>query len=166
MTNMALIALIASPVIANLMIQNVGYDCTPCLLPVAPGVWTASGVYVAGLSLAMRDVVHERFGAVTAFACVLIGATLSALVSPVLALASAVAFILAEASDTAVYTATRRLLSKHWAVMASGFIGAVVDGIAFVWLAFGALDLAAGNIIGKLYASMALAALWYWRNKR
>lgn len=163
MKHIAAFALTASPVLANIMITHVGYDCTPCLLPVAPGVWTASGVYVAGLSLAMRDVVHERFGPVTAFACIIIGAALSALVSPTLALASACSFALAEASDTATYSAARRWLSRHGAVIASGLVGAVVDGLAFVWFAFGSLELGAGNVIGKLYASAALALFWWWR---
>lgn len=158
--------LAACPVVANLMIANVGYDCQPCLLPVAPGIWTASGVYVAGLALAMRDVCHERFGAVAAFAAVLIGAALSAWVSPALAFASASAFILCEISDTAVYAGLRRRLSRAAAVAASGIVGACVDGMVFVWLAFGSLDLGAGNVIGKLYASGALAAFWWMRSRK
>ena len=161
-----LLILASCPVMANLMIQNIGYDCTPCLLPVAPGIWTASGVYIAGLSLAMRDVVHERFGPAVAFAAVLFGAGLSALISPALAFASATAFILCELADTGVYAAMRRRLTRAGAVIASGIVGAIVDGLAFVWLAFGSLELGAGNVIGKLYASAALAAFWWWRARR
>lgn len=160
---LALLAL--CPVAANLMIQRVGYDCQPCLLPVAPGIWTASGVYVAGLALAMRDICHERFGAAASFGAVLIGAALSAWVSPALAFASASAFILCELADTVVYAALRRRLSRAAAVMASGIVGALVDGLTFVWLAFGSLELGAGNVIGKLYASGALAAYWWWRRR-
>lgn len=156
-----LFVLVACPVAANLMIQHVGYNCTPCLLPVASSIWTASGVYVAGISLAMRDIAHERFGAAVAFAAVLIGASLSAMISPTLAFASAIAFILCEAADAATYSALRRRLSRSGAVIASGIVGAVVDGLAFVWLAFGSLELGAGNILGKLYASVALAAIWW-----
>lgn len=161
-----LLILAACPIMANLMIANVGYDCQPCLLPVAPGIWTASGVYVAGLALAMRDVCHERFGAVSAFAAVLIGAAMSAAISPALAFASASAFILCEMADTAVYSGMRRRMSRVWAVALSGLVGAVVDGLAFVWLAFGSLELGAGNVIGKLYASVALAAFWWWRLRK
>lgn len=159
-----LFALLGCPVAANLMIQHVGYECPPCLLPVAPGIWTASGVYVAGLSLAVRDVVHERFGGVVAFVVVVLGAGLSAMISPAVALASASAFVLSEAADAGIYSALRRGLSRPAAVMVSGVVGAVVDGISFVWIAFGSLDLGAGNVIGKLYASAALAAYW-WRRQ-
>lgn len=161
-----LVALASCPVVANFMIQNVGYDCYPCLLPVAPSVWTASGVYVAGLSLALRDVAHEKYGAAAAFYAVVMGAGVSALISPTVALASAVAFVLCEAADTLVYTGLRTRVRRWFAVLASGFVGAVIDGLVFVWLAFGSLELGAGNVLGKIYASVALAAIWWGRSAR
>lgn len=120
---------------------------------------------MAGLSLAMRDVVHEKFGAFVAFACVIVGAALSAAISPALAFASASAFILCELVDTAVYAGMRRRLSRSWAVALSGVAGAVVDGLSFVWIAFGSMELGAGNVIGKIYASVALALFWWWRSR-
>ena len=42
-----IVALASAPILANLMIEHVGFDCRPCQLPVAKGVWTAYGVHVA-----------------------------------------------------------------------------------------------------------------------
>ena len=77
---------------------------------------------------------------------------------PSLAIASAVAFLIAELCDTAVYAPLRQRY-RAWAVLASGIVGAAVDSVAFTYLAFGSLDFAAGNMMGKLYASAAVAAL-------
>lgn len=166
MGHLPLLILTLCPIIANLMIQHIGFNCSPCLLPVAPDIWTASGVYVAGLSLALRDVVQDRYGAAMAMACVIIGAAVSAIISPALAFASAAALLLCEFCDTVVYSLARQRVSRAWAVIASGLVGAVVDGLAFVWLAFGSLELGAGNVIGKLYASLGLAAIWWWRSRK
>jgi uncharacterized PurR-regulated membrane protein YhhQ (DUF165 family) len=67
-----------------------------------------------------------------------------------LVLASAVAFLLSEFADFAVYTplARRRLVM---AVVASSVVGLVVDSIVFLWLAFGSLEFLPGQVVGKLW---------------
>jgi hypothetical protein len=40
-------------------------------------------------------------------------------------------------------------------VLASGVVGAAVDSALFLWLAFGSLDYLTGQIVGKLWASIA-----------
>ncbi|MGB6351294.1 MAG: VUT family protein, partial [Pseudolabrys sp.] len=79
------------------------------------------------------------------------GAAISAgLAPPSLVLASAVAFLLSEFADFAVYTplARRRLVV---AVVASSVVGLVVDSIVFLWLAFGSLEFLPGQVVGKLW---------------
>jgi hypothetical protein len=40
-------------------------------------------------------------------------------------------------------------------VLLSGIAGAIVDSAAFLLLAFGSLDYMAGQVVGKLWASLA-----------
>jgi len=146
--------------IANWMIGNVGTVCVPngpCLIPVAPGLTAPSGVLMIGLALVLRDLVQRRLGVGFSAFAVILGAALSAWVAPpALALASGVAFLIAEFADLAVYTplARRRLVA---AVVASSFVGLVVDSIVFLSLAFGSLDYLSGQVIGKSW--MVLAAI-------
>jgi len=139
---------------ANWLIGNAGTVCVPngpCLVPVAPGVMAPSGVLMIGLALVLRDLVQRRLGVGWAAGAVLAGAGLSAFVAPpALVIASAVAFLLSEFADLAVYTPLqrRRLVL---AVAASGAVGLVVDSVVFLWLAFGSLDFLAGQVIGKAW---------------
>jgi uncharacterized PurR-regulated membrane protein YhhQ (DUF165 family) len=145
---------------ANWLIGNAGTYCVPngpCLVPVAPGLMAPSGVLMIGLALVLRDLVQRRLGVGFSAAAVLAGAALSAfLAPPALVLASAVAFLLSEFADLAVYTPLqrRRLML---AVLASGAVGLLVDSIVFLWLAFGSLDFLAGQVVGKAW--MVLIAL-------
>ena len=65
-------------------------------------------------------------------------------------IASAIAFLLSQFTDLAVYTplARRRLVA---AVVASSVVGLCVDSIIFLWLAFGSLQLLPGQILGKTW---------------
>jgi hypothetical protein len=139
---------------ANWLIGNAGTVCVPngpCLVPVAPGLMAPSGVLMIGLALVLRDLVQRRLGVGWAAGAVLAGAALSAfLAPPALVIASAVAFLLSEFADLAVYTPLqrRRLVL---AVAASGAVGLVVDSVVFLWLAFGSLDYLAGQVVGKAW---------------
>jgi queuosine precursor transporter len=146
---------------ANWLIGHVGTECIPdgpCLIPVGFGLMAPSGVLMIGLALVLRDALHEEAGPLWALAAVLAGGLLSlAVAPPTLAFASAAAFTLAELADLAVYAPLRRR-GRHVAVLASGAVGAVVDSLLFTWMAFGTVEWAAGIVIGKLYASVAVAA--------
>jgi len=155
---------------ANWLIGNVGTVCVPdgpCLIPVAPGLMAPSGVLMVGLALVLRDIVHHRLGAKMAIAAIVVGATLSAaLAPPALVVASAVAFLLSEAADMAVYAPLmrKRLVA---AVILSGLVGAAVDSAVFLWLAFGNLDFLAGQIVGKAWATLAaLPVIWWMRGQQ
>lgn len=162
------IALFAATIpTANWLIVNVG-SCIPngpCLIPVGFGLDAPSGVLMVGAALVLRDIVHERLGAWWAFAAIAVGVVLSFfLASPTLALASAVAFGLAETADLLVYAPLRKR-NLGAAVMLSGTIGAVVDSAVFLWLAFGSLAFIEGQIVGKLWMSL-LAMLVLLATKR
>lgn len=146
---------------ANWLIGNAGTVCVPdgpCLIPVGFGLMAPSGVLLIGLALVLRDGVHTYAGWRWALGAVLVGGLLSLAVSrPALAIASAVAFAIAEIADLAVYAPLRRR-GLALAVIASGIVGAAIDSALFVYLAFGSLSLSLGLFLAKIYASAAVAA--------
>lgn len=155
---------------ANWLIGNVGTECIPngpCLVPVWFGLTAPSGVLMVGAALVLRDIVHERLGAIWALVAIAVGAALSAfLAAPALVIASTFAFALAELADFAVYAPLRR---RHLttAVLASGLVGSIIDSAVFLWLAFGSLTFIEGQILGKVWMSLAaVAVLMMLRHRR
>ena len=150
---------------ANWMIGNVGQCATngPCIIPVGFGLYAPSGVLMIGIALVMRDAVHEALGSRAALVAIAIGCGLSLIVAPPeLALASTAAFGFSEIANHAVYSRLRE--SGRWlAVAVSGVVGAFLDSLLFVWIAFGAIDLALGTTLAKIYASVLVAGLLRWR---
>jgi queuosine precursor transporter len=156
--------------VANWLIGHVGTACMaphgPCVVPVAPGVMAPSGVMMVGVALVLRDLVQRRLGTGWSAAAILFGAGISGLVAPPsLILASAVAFLLSEFADLAVYTplARRRLVA---AVVTSSCAGLVIDSIVFLWLAFGSLEFLSGQVIGKAWMVLLSIPFLVWLRRR
>jgi uncharacterized PurR-regulated membrane protein YhhQ (DUF165 family) len=155
--------------LANWLIGHAGTTCAPdgpCVVPVAPGLEAPSGVLTIGLALVLRDLVQRRLGLGFSAAAVIAGAAVSAfLAPPALVVASAVAFLLSEFADLAVYTplARRQLVA---AVIASSAVGLVVDSIVFLWLAFGSLDFLAGQVVGKAWMVLLSIPFVIWLRRR
>ncbi len=155
---------------ANWLIGHVGTACVeprgPCVVPVAPGVLAPSGVIMVGVALVLRDLVQRRLGAGMSVLAILFGTGISALLAPAtLILASGAAFLLSEFADLAVYTplARRRLVA---AVVASSFVGLVVDSIVFLWLAFGSFDFLLGQVVGKGWMVLLSIPFVAWLRRR
>jgi queuosine precursor transporter len=161
-----LIMFISTIFLANYLIGNVGYFCDPvCVIPVWPGIYAPSGVLAIGLGFTLRDLVQRHLGVKWTILAVIIGAGLSAYLSPALALASGTAFLLSEMLDLAVYTPLQER-NLTGAVMASNMVGLVVDSVAFLTLAFGSLAFLPGQIIGKsLMTLAALPVIWVIRKR-
>ena len=156
----AFVAFAACVPIANWLVENVGTKCVPngpCLIPVGPGLEAPSGVLMIGLALVLRDVVHRYLGVGWSIGAIAIGGALSlATAEPSLAVASTIAFVVAELFDLAVFVP---LLKKGFvtAIVASSAVGAVVDGALFLSIAFGDLSFLLGQTVGK--GLMVLAAI-------
>lgn len=153
----AVIGYIVTIVAANVAITVFG------LVPVGLGLMAPAGVYFAGLAFTLRDGVQETLGRRWTVAAILVGAAISSAMSPQLAIASGLAFLLSEAADFAVYTPLRK---RSWlaAVVASNTIGLLIDSALFLWLAFGSLDFLAGQVVGKLWmTALAVALILIWR---
>ena len=160
-------AFVATIPAANWLIGNVGTECIPngpCLIPVGFGLSAPSGVLMIGAALVLRDAIQEIGGVKLASVAILIGAALTWLIaSHALAVASIAAFVIAEFADLAVYTPLRRK-GLSLAILASGFVGSIVDSAVFLWLAFGSLDFMAGQVVGKMLMTAIASALVYTRS--
>lgn len=165
----SLTAYIALVVAANVITNRLG------LIWVAPGLVTTAGTYAAGLALLARDAIQETAGRWAVLGAIGIGAPLSAQYAGAhLAVASAVAFTLAEILDMAVYTRTRKNGWKR-AVIASNAAGAVLDTFVFLSIAGFPVTVSTvgGQLLGKiLWATIApiilvsLAAAYRNRRRR
>lgn len=154
---------------ANWLIGNVGTTCIPdgpCLIPVGFGMMAPSGVLMIGLALVIRDWLHELAGWKWSFWAVIAGGFLSLGVAPTeIAIASAAAFTFSEVADLVVYARLRQR-GAALAVMASQVVGATLDSVLFVWLAFGSLEFSAGTTLAKIYAGAAVAVYLTFRHRR
>jgi uncharacterized PurR-regulated membrane protein YhhQ (DUF165 family) len=147
---------------ANVVTTDLG------MVPVGFGLTATAGTYFAGLTFILRDALQDVAGKRWTVAVIALGATLSfALADPFIALASAVAFGLSEIADLAVYTPLRKR-GYIRAAIASNIVGAIVDTIAFLWIAgFPILDAIAGQMVGKLaVTAIAVIAVGIYRAHR
>lgn len=153
-----IVAFAATVPAANWMIGSIGTECIPegpCLIPTGFGTYAPSGVLMVGAALVLRDMVQEAGGIRAALIAIAIGGALSWFVAlPALVLASVAAFLLAELADLAVYTPLRKR-RLGLAVLASGAVGSIVDSAVFLAIAFGSLQFIEGQILGKLWMSIA-----------
>lgn len=154
---------------ANWLIGNVGTVCLPdgpCMIPVFPGLMAPSAVLTVGLALVLRDLVQRRLGKTWTVGAILAGAALSAMVAPgALVVASAIAFLVSEFADFAVYTPLQRR-GLVLAVFASSMVGLVVDSVVFLWLAFGGLDFLVGQVVGKAWMVVLALPVMRWIEAR
>lgn len=138
-------AFIALVWLANWLTNRYGF------VALGPFAFTA-GTYAAGLTFGARDALHDAAGRSKVVAAIVVGAGLSYLVAPSLAAASGVAFLASELADLCVYQPLRE---RRWvvAVVASNLVGALVDTVLFLTIAFGAAsvtgDAVAGQMVGK-----------------
>lgn len=142
------VAIVGCVVVANAATTYWG------LVPAGFGLMVTAGTWAAGLTLALRDLLHDAGGLRWVFAAIAAGAALSWLLADGrIAVASAAAFLLAELLDLAVYAPLRE---RRWrtAVFVSNAVGAVVD--TFVFLTIAGFPLTASTVGGQLLVK----ALW------
>jgi len=119
------------------------------------GFMAPAAVYVVGVTLILRDWLHELAGRRVALLAIIAGAVLSALVDPRLALASGLAFLISEVLDLGVYEQIRNRFDSVPAGMAvSNAVSIPVDSLIFLTLAFGSLDFFWGQVVGKGIATV------------
>lgn len=123
------------------------------VVPVGLGLMAPAGAYVVGVTMVFRDLAQDQLGPRWTYAALLVGTLLSVLVSPSIAFAAAVAFLVSETLDQLTYTPLRKH-SLVIAVLASNAVGIVVDSLLFTQLAFGSTEFAVGQIWAKAVATI------------
>lgn len=169
-------AFIATIFLANYFIRNIGTEChgDVCLIPIWPSFgigdgMAPSGVLWAGVALTLRDLVQRRLGMKWAWGAIVAGAFLSAFLDPALAVASGVAFFLAETFDLFVYTPLQKR-NLFAAVVGSNIVGMIVDSAVFLYLAGLPMVFIEGQVIGKLWMTLLALPVIYgireWDKRR
>jgi uncharacterized PurR-regulated membrane protein YhhQ (DUF165 family) len=156
------VAYISTVWLANYFITHVGSQPQPGgphVIPVGFGYKAPSGVLWVGAALVLRDLVQRTLGRKWTVLAILVGAGLAYFVAPSLAVASAVAFLVSEAFDFAVFTPLAENGRVFSAVAVSNVVGAGVDTFLFLWLAFHSITFWQGQIIGKLWMTLPALAI-------
>lgn len=156
----------AAVVLANVLTSRYG------LVSVGFGLLVTAGTYAAGAALLARDFVQRhaaallgrRAGIVYVLATILMAGLVSwALSTPGLALASTVAFLVAELVDLSVFTPLRERAGFLTGALVSNVVSAPVDTLLFLWIAGFPITTSAvgGQFVGKvLWATIVPLALW------
>ncbi|WP_010283090.1 VUT family protein [Bacillus timonensis] len=110
---------------------------TAAFQPLTLGVFIVPmGTLLIGATFIFRDFVQNRYGRKLTYLFIVTALLLSALVSYLLGdtllivFASAISFLLAETTDTEIYT--RLKLPMSWRVFYSGLVGGLLDSAVFV----------------------------------
>ncbi|MDQ0770245.1 uncharacterized PurR-regulated membrane protein YhhQ (DUF165 family) [Pseudarthrobacter defluvii] len=148
------LGLLACILTANYVTTHFGF------IPVGFGLMATAGTYFAGLTFVLRDSLQDAFGKKWVLGLIVGGAGLSFLVAdPFIAVASAVAFLLSEIADFAVYTPLRAR-GYIRAAVASNVVGSVIDTVVFLNIAGFPLEEAfAGQMLGKLMLTGVVVVL-------
>lgn len=110
---------------------------TAAIAPLQVGMFIVPmGTLLIGATFIFRDLVQNKYGRKKTYIFIGIALILSAIVSSLLGdtliivIASAISFLLAETTDTEIYT--RLKLPMSWRVFYSGLVGGLLDSIVFV----------------------------------
>lgn len=139
----ALAAFVATVYAANWTVHRYGIVSVWPTSLVAP-----AGVYLVGLAFLLRDTVQRLASKRLAFLGITAGTALSVLVSPTLALASAVAFAGSECLGLVLFALLQRRIMI--AVGVSQLGAAALDSFLFLSIAFGSLAFFEGQFVAKL----------------
>jgi uncharacterized PurR-regulated membrane protein YhhQ (DUF165 family) len=153
----ALAVYIGAIVAANILSANFG------LVPVGFGLLVSAGTYAAGFALLSRDFVHNLLGIRGVAVGIAVGLVFSwILATPALALASAVAFLVAELADLAVFIKIRRRGFAR-AALVSNIVSAPVDTVLFLWIAGFPLifESIVGQMIGKIVWATVIPLVFF-----
>jgi len=110
---------------------------TAAFAPLQMGVFIVPmGTFLIGATFIFRDLVQNKYGRVKTYLFIVTALVLSALVSfslgdtLLIVIASALSFLVAETTDTEIYS--RLKLPMSWRVFYSGLVGGLLDSVIFV----------------------------------
>jgi len=142
--------------VALIALVNYGFSVVPLVKMPTGEMWPPMSLLV-GLVFVVRDFAQREVGHRIWFA-MLVGAALSWwMASPFIALASAVAFLISEAADWAVYSYSNRPLAER--ILWSSAASSPIDSIVFLALIG---HLSVSGVLAMVLSKM-LGALVVWR---
>ena len=145
---------IGSIVLANWLVSRYG------IIPIGFGLMAPAGVFAVGVTFPCRDYIQREMPYL-GIAAIIVGAGISWLISPVLAVASGATFLCSETADAIIYTPLRKRF--QWAILASGTVAIVVDSLLFLKLAHIPYSVAlTGQIVGKAEVLLAVGLPTAW----
>lgn len=153
----AFAAYVGMIVLSNFLLQHFGL-----LHAFGTGMLVPAGTFCAALTFPLRDTVQRLGGFGAGAFAVLAGAAISWRISPTLAAASGLAYLLSETTDLVVYSALWRR-SLLIAFLASGIIASVVDSVVFLGIAGIPWATAGPGLLAVKWTMQALAfplVLW------
>lgn len=119
------------------------------------GLTATAGTWVAGFGFVFRDWLQDSGGLHWVAGTILVGAIVSVVISPTLALASGAAFLVSELADWAVYSPIRHRRPIAAAIL-SNTAGASLDTVIFLVLAGFPLDGTLTQIVVKVGTTTAV----------
>jgi len=157
-----LTAYIASIILANWMVEKFG------LVSIGLGLLVPAGTFAAGAALVLRDAVQIYGTRWWVLGAIFVGAAISFfMASPAIAVASALAFLVSEMVDWAVFTPLRpRNLAL--AVVVASVVAAPVDTVLFLVISGLGLSWQAvvGQVLVKTFMALIAAFIITLRRKR
>lgn len=134
------------------------------LVPVGFGLVVTAGTYAAGFALLARDFVQRYAGIPWVLAGIVFGVSLSwFFATPAIAVASAVAFAVAELADLLVFSSVRPRGGFVSAAGISNVVSAPIDTVLFLVIAGFPLtfESVVGQLVGKLLWATAVPLALY-----
>lgn len=148
---MSAVFYLGSIVLANILVHTLG-------IVTVLGLTFPAGAVAIGLTFSTRDFVQERYGKYGCWGWMLVAVAITFVFNRQLALASVCAFVIAEASDWAIFTYSRGNFEKR--LVLSNLISTPLDSVIFVLLAFGPVWPAIwGQAIVKMLSSLLILPL-------
>lgn len=165
----AFLLYVTGPVITNWVYLNLAIQVSETgerLFMVTSTVGFDPSLPVIGLIFCLRDWVQETLGRRITWGAILVGTGVSALVSPEVALASGLAFLVSESVDFVCYTLL--MPRQALAILASGILGSMVDSAIFLMVAFGSIDTWYEQTLGKMVivVLVAIAVRMRWTSNK
>lgn len=154
----AFVGYLACIVAANAVLNEWG-------MVVVLGTMLPAGVWFAGASFTVRDILDDLGGRRWVLAAIVAGGLVSYLFAPSFALASGVSFLVSESFDWAVYSPLRQ--RHRWvAIVLSNVVGSTVDSLLFLHLAFHSTNGWLALTVAKaIVTAPFLVGMWLWRRR-
>lgn len=150
-----------SPVYINWIYMNIGTTVTESgerLFMITDTFGFDPTLPIIGIIFFLRDLIQASGGRRLAVGGILIGTVVSYFISPEVAVASGLAFLVSEVLDMGIYTALEH--RRATAILLSGIAAALLDSLTFLLVAFGTVETWDTQFAGKAITAVLCAGVY------